>query len=84
MNSTKSPSSGRYETMLMVTTLAWSMSFIWSKVVTNTGMASEMYLFIRYSLAGIILFPFAFKYLKTMNKKFVTIEKKSILSKISK
>ena len=69
MNSTKSPSSGRYETMLMVTTLAWSMSFIWSKVVTNTGMASEMYLFIRYSLAGIILFPFAFKYLKTMNKK---------------
>ncbi|MBR5284393.1 MAG: DMT family transporter [Clostridia bacterium] len=69
MNSTKSPSSGRYETMLMVTTLAWSMSFIWSKVVTNTGMASEMYLFIRYSLAGIILFPFAFKSLKTMNKK---------------
>ena len=69
MNSTKSPSSGRYETMLMVTTLAWSMSFIWSKVVTNTGMASEMYLFIRYSLAGIILFPFSFKYLKTMTKK---------------
>lgn len=62
-------SSGKYETMLMVTTLAWSMSFIWSKVVTNTGMASEMYLFIRYSLAGLILLPFSIKYLKKMTKK---------------
>jgi drug/metabolite transporter (DMT)-like permease len=55
--------------MLMVTTLAWSMSFIWSKVVTNTGMTSEMYLFLRYSLAGLILLPFSIKYLKTMTKK---------------
>ena len=55
--------------MLMFTTLAWSMSFIWSKVVTNTGMTSEMYLFLRYSLAGLILLPFSIKYLKTMTKK---------------
>lgn len=69
MHTNQSHSSGRYETMLMVTTLAWSMSFIWSKVVTNTGMTSEMYLFLRYSLAGLILLPFSIKYLKTMTKK---------------
>lgn len=69
MHTNQSHSSGRYETMLMFTTLAWSMSFIWSKVVTNTGMTSEMYLFLRYSLAGLILLPFSIKYLKTMTKK---------------
>ena len=69
MHTNQSHSSGRYETMLMVTTLAWSMSFIWSKVVTNTGMTSEMYLFLRYSLAGLILLPFSIKHLKTMTKK---------------
>lgn len=69
MHTNQSHSSGRYETMLMVTTLAWSMSFIWSKVVTNTGMTSEMYLFLRYSLAGLILLPFSIKYLKAMTKK---------------
>ena len=69
MHTNQSHSSGRYETMLMVTTLAWSMSFIWSKVVTNTGMTSEMYLFLRYSLAGLILLPFSIRYLKTMTKK---------------
>ncbi len=69
MKSNHSPASGRYETMLMVTTLAWSMSFIWSKVVTNTGMASEMYLFIRYTLAALLLLPFSIKPLRSMTKK---------------
>lgn len=55
--------------MLMVTTLAWSMSFIWSKVVTNTGMTSEMYLFLRYTLAALLLLPFSLRYLKAMTKK---------------
>ncbi|MBQ1250530.1 MAG: DMT family transporter, partial [Clostridia bacterium] len=32
-------------------------------------MTSEMYLFLRYSLAGLILLPFSIKYLKTMTKK---------------
>lgn len=62
-------SAGRYETLLMVTTLAWSMSFIWSKVVTNTGMTSEMYLFLRYTLAALLLLPFAIHHLRTMSRK---------------
>ncbi len=72
MNTEQHTASGRYEAMLLVTTLAWSMSFIWSKVVTNTGMASEMYLFIRYSLAAFILLPFAVPYLRRMTKKELT------------
>lgn len=62
-------SAGRYESLLMVTTLAWSMSFIWSKVVTNTGMTGEMYLFLRYTLAALFLLPFALRQLRTMSKK---------------
>ena len=40
-----------YESLLLITTLTWSMSFIWSKTVTNTGMDSGVYLFLRYTLA---------------------------------
>lgn len=45
------------------------MSFIWSKVVTNTGMSSEMYLFLRYTLAALLLLPFAVRHLRKMTKK---------------
>lgn len=69
MNTSPNTAHGRYEAMLMVTTLAWSMSFIWSKVVTNTGMTGEMYLFLRYTLAALLLLPFAVKYLRTMRRK---------------
>lgn len=55
--------------MLMITTTAWSMSFIWSKMVTNTGMAPEVYLFLRYSLAALLLFPFAVRHFKTMTRR---------------
>lgn len=58
-----------YEAMLMITTTAWSMSFIWSKMVTNTGMAPEVYLFLRYSLAALLLFPFAVRHFKTMTRR---------------
>lgn len=66
---TKEKSSAFYYAMLLVTTVTWSMSFIWSKQVTNTGMASEVYLFVRYGLASLILLPFAVKSLKVMTKR---------------
>lgn len=65
----KKTSVARYEGMLLITTLAWSMSFVWSKIVTNTGMASEMYLFLRYTLAAGLLLPFALPHLRRINKK---------------
>ena len=65
----KNRPAARYEGMLFVTTLAWSMSFVWSKMVTNTGMSSEMYLFLRYTLAALLLLPFALRHLRSMTKK---------------
>ncbi len=58
-----------YYAMLLVTTAAWSMSFIWSKQVTNTGMSSEVYLFVRYGAASLLLLPFSINSLKRMTKK---------------
>lgn len=58
-----------YEGLLVVTTVAWSVSFIWTKIVMNTGMSSEMYLFLRYTLAALVLLPFSIRQLKTINKK---------------
>ncbi|MBQ1270293.1 MAG: DMT family transporter [Clostridia bacterium] len=60
-----------YEAMLMITTTAWSMSFVWSKIATNTGMAPEVYLFLRYGLAALLLFPFALRHFKTATKQQV-------------
>ena len=69
MNAQKERSENFYQTMLLVTTLAWSMSFIWSKRVTNTGMSGEVYLFIRYTLASVMLLPFAARDLKNMDRR---------------
>lgn len=66
---TKERSPAFYYAMLLITTVTWSMSFIWSKQVTNTGMSSEVYLFIRYGLASLMLLPFSVKHLRVMTKK---------------
>lgn len=57
-----------YEGLLLVTTIAWSLSFIWSKVATNAGLTPELYLFFRYTLAALLLLPFAGKKLRYITK----------------
>jgi len=57
-----------YEALLFITTVTWSMSFVWSKIITNTGMVSEMYLFLRYTLAALLLLPFAWKKLRACTR----------------
>ncbi len=58
-----------YESLLLITTLTWSMSFIWSKTVTNTGMDSGVYLFLRYTLAFLLLLPFSAKKFRRMTAR---------------
>ncbi|MEA4920976.1 MAG: DMT family transporter [Clostridiaceae bacterium] len=65
----KAKTGAYYEGLLLITTLAWSVSFIWTKLVMNTGMSSEMYLFLRYTLAALVLLPFSLKQLKIISKK---------------
>ncbi len=65
----KNRSAWRYEALLLITTVTWSMSFVWTKIITNTGMASEMYLFLRYTLAAVLLLPFGLKKLLASTKK---------------
>ena len=57
--------------MLCAMTICWSMSFIWSKLVVNAGIASEVYLMIRYGMAALLLLPFSLKELRQAGKRQV-------------
>lgn len=62
-------STAYYEFVLLILTMMWSMSFIWSKIVVNAGISPEMYLFTRYGMGALILLPFAVRDLKKITSE---------------
>ena len=52
------------EGMLLLATLAWGLSFIWVKQITQSGMGTDLFIALRFGAAALIMTPFCIKALK--------------------
>lgn len=58
-----------YDLSLIITAFIWGISFVWVKDVLNAGMSSSFFLFLRYTLASLILLMFCIKDLKKITRE---------------
>lgn len=59
------------ELLLIAVTLAWGISFIWSKQAMMSGISTDAFLTMRYMISGLVLLPFCLKEMKSATKKQV-------------
>ncbi len=57
------------ETLLLMATLFWGVSFVWCKDIANTGVDTNAYVAIRYALAVLVMLPFFWKDVKQITKR---------------
>lgn len=58
-----------YSGALVLTSFIWGIAFIWVKSALNAGMDSSLLMFVRYTLAALVLFPFCAKGLFKLSRK---------------
>lgn len=57
-----------YELYLIFASVFWAVAFIWIKQAMNSGLLAQQIIFIRYSVAVVIMLPFCFKELMRATK----------------
>lgn len=57
-----------YEFLLIMVSFLWGMGFIWTKQGMDLGLSPFMFIFLRYTIASLIMLPFCIKELKKITK----------------
>ncbi len=57
------------ESLLLMATLFWGVSFVWCKDIANTGVDTNAYVAIRYALAVLVLLPIFWKDVKQITRR---------------
>ena len=59
------------EGLLLMATLFWGVSFVWCKMISDTGVDTNAYVAIRYAIAVAIMLPIFWKDVRQATKQDV-------------
>ena len=61
------------ELYLFICVFFWAIAFIWTKDALTYGLSANQLIFVRYTIAVLLMLPFVWKDLKKLTKKEIVL-----------